>query len=41
MRAGIQAACREAGGRGLLRVSAGNYGGQLGKHHFHLREVLA
>lgn len=24
----------------LLRITAGNYGGKLGKHHFHLRELL-
>ena len=41
MRVGIQAACDAAGEHGLHRVSAGNYGGKLGRHHFHLREVLA
>jgi formylmethanofuran--tetrahydromethanopterin N-formyltransferase len=41
MRAGILAACREVGSRGLRKVSAGNYGGKLGRHHFHLHEVLA
>ncbi|TWT61297.1 formylmethanofuran--tetrahydromethanopterin N-formyltransferase [Rubinisphaera italica] len=25
---------------GVTEVSAGNYGGKLGKHHFHLREIL-
>ncbi|TWU41066.1 formylmethanofuran--tetrahydromethanopterin N-formyltransferase [Novipirellula artificiosorum] len=40
MRAGILAAC-EAKTRGcLLRVTAGNYGGKLGRHHFHLAEVV-
>ncbi len=41
MRAGILAAC--AGGRrsGVVAIDAGNYGGKLGPHHFHLREVLA
>lgn len=24
----------------VLRITAGNYGGKLGKHHFHLRELL-
>jgi formylmethanofuran--tetrahydromethanopterin N-formyltransferase len=24
----------------ILRITAGNYGGKLGKHHFHLRELL-
>jgi len=25
----------------VLKISAGNYGGKLGKFHFHLREVMA
>ena len=25
---------------GVLRITAGNYGGKLGKHHFHLRELV-
>ncbi len=37
MRAGLHAACET---EGLLRVTAGNYGGKLGKHHFHLRDLL-
>lgn len=40
MRAGIVAACEAAGGRGLLAVSAGNYGGDLGSHHFSLAELF-
>lgn len=36
MKAGIAAACRP----GVLRISAGNYGGKLGPHHFHLRALL-
>ena len=38
-RVGIQAACR---GRqhGVLRISAGNYGGRLGPFHFKLRTLL-
>jgi formylmethanofuran--tetrahydromethanopterin N-formyltransferase len=36
MRVGIDAACRN----GVLRISAGNYGGKLGPHHFHLRQVM-
>jgi len=35
-RVGIQAACRS----GVLRISAGNYGGKLGQYHFYLREIL-
>lgn len=37
MRLGLHAA---AGQPGVLRITAGNYGGKLGKHHFHLRELL-
>ena len=36
IRQGIEAAV----GEGVIAISAGNYGGQLGKHHFHLRELL-
>ena len=41
MRQGIRAACEESGGKGLLAITAGNYGGKLGRHHFHLREILS
>jgi formylmethanofuran--tetrahydromethanopterin N-formyltransferase len=34
--AGIDAACRS----GVLAITAGNYGGKLGKHHFHLHQLL-
>ena len=37
MRVGIRAACRP----GVRAISAGNYGGKLGPHHFHLRKILA
>jgi len=40
MRAGIAAILRLGPGRGALRISAGNYGGKLGPHHFHLKELL-
>jgi len=36
MRAGIQAACRP----GVRAISAGNYGGKLGPHHFPLRRIM-
>jgi formylmethanofuran--tetrahydromethanopterin N-formyltransferase len=36
MRAGIAAACRP----GIRAISAGNYGGNLGKHQFHLRDIM-
>jgi formylmethanofuran--tetrahydromethanopterin N-formyltransferase len=37
MRVGLHAA---AGSGGVRLISAGNYGGRLGKHHFYLRELL-
>ena len=37
MRAGIGAACRP----GVQGITAGNYGGKLGPHHFHLRKIMA
>lgn len=36
MRLAIQAAA----GEGIVAISAGNYGGKLGKHHFHLHEIV-
>jgi formylmethanofuran--tetrahydromethanopterin N-formyltransferase len=36
-RAGVRAAC----GPGVLRISAGNYGGELGPFHLHLHKLLA
>ncbi len=41
MRAGIQAACAGGPESGIVRVSAGNYGGKLGQFHFRLHEVTA
>ena len=35
MRVGIEAACRP----GIVRISAGNYGGTLGQFQFHLQEL--
>jgi formylmethanofuran--tetrahydromethanopterin N-formyltransferase len=37
MRVGIHAAC----GPGVVKISAGNYGGKLGKHQFALHRLLA
>jgi len=37
MRVGIRAACRP----GVRSISAGNYGGKLGPHHFHLRRIMS
>jgi formylmethanofuran--tetrahydromethanopterin N-formyltransferase len=39
MRAGLAAIAKLGPKRGALRVSAGNYGGKLGPHHFHLRKL--
>lgn len=41
MRVGIMAACEAGTRHGLRMVTAGNYGGKLGKFHFHLRDVLS
>ena len=37
MRLGIPAACRP----GVRTITAGNYGGKLGPHHFHLRRIMS
>ncbi len=37
MRAGIPAACLP----GIRLITAGNYGGKLGPHHFYLRKIVA
>jgi len=37
MRAGIEAACRP----GIRTITAGNFGGKLGPHHFHLHEIMS
>jgi formylmethanofuran--tetrahydromethanopterin N-formyltransferase len=36
----MAAAIQAAVGEGILAVSAGNYGGKLGKFHFHLHQIL-
>jgi formylmethanofuran--tetrahydromethanopterin N-formyltransferase len=40
MRAGMQAGVALGEPAGLLRISAGNYGGKLGPYHFHLRKLM-
>ena len=37
MNAGLQAAASQPG---VTRISAGNYGGKLGKYHFHLHRLV-
>ena len=39
--AAMSAGVRAAVGPGIVAISAGNYGGKLGKFHFHLHQVLA
>ena len=39
MTAGIVAAAGLGRAGGLLRISAGNYGGKLGPYHFHLHQL--
>lgn len=42
MKGGIEAAVDpNKAGDSIVAISAGNYGGNLGKHHFHLHEVLS
>jgi formylmethanofuran--tetrahydromethanopterin N-formyltransferase len=35
------AGIRAAAGPDIPAISAGNYGGKLGKFHFHLHEILS
>ncbi|HJS09307.1 MAG TPA: hypothetical protein VJ809_16685 [Pirellulales bacterium] len=37
----MAAAIRTAAGDGVAAISAGNYGGKLGKFHFRLHDVLS
>ena len=37
MKSGIDAACRD----GVVAITAANFGGKLGPHHFHLRKIMA
>ncbi len=38
--AAMATAARAAAGEGIVAISAPNYGGKLGKYHFHLHEIL-
>ncbi|MDH3693325.1 MAG: formylmethanofuran--tetrahydromethanopterin N-formyltransferase [Gammaproteobacteria bacterium] len=40
MTVGIRAACSGGANSSIKKITAGNYGGKLGKHHFHLHELL-
>lgn len=37
LRVGVDAACRE----GVIAIGAANFGGKLGPHHFHLRQIMS
>lgn len=41
MKAGMDAVCSIGSAGGIVRLSAGNYGGKLGQFHYRLREILA
>jgi len=41
MRAGMHAIAQGGAEAGVTHITAGNYGGNLGPHHFHLKEILA
>ena len=36
----MRTALEAAAGEGVLAIGAGNYGGKLGKFHFHLRQIM-
>lgn len=40
MKAGLGAVAALGPERGAIRISAGNYGGKLGKFHYHLKDML-
>ena len=40
MRVGLKALIDVGAAKGVTRVSAGNYGGKLGQHHYHLKDLL-
>jgi formylmethanofuran--tetrahydromethanopterin N-formyltransferase len=40
MRAGLAAVIEMGPEKGASRVGAGNYGGKLGRHHYHLKDLL-
>jgi len=40
MYAGIHAIAKSGAREGVTHITAGNYGGNLGPHHFHLKEIV-
>ncbi|MFM7084185.1 MAG: formylmethanofuran--tetrahydromethanopterin N-formyltransferase, partial [Hyphomicrobium sp.] len=41
MKSGLHMATKIGASKGLTRISAGNYGGKLGQHHYHLKDLLS
>lgn len=41
IKVGISAACTLGSENGIKRISAGNYDGKLGQHHFRLHEIMS
>ena len=41
MHAGMHAIADGGAEQGITHITAGNYGGNLGPHHFHLKEIIA
>ena len=40
MRVGIKTITETGAAKGVTRITAGNYGGNLGQHHYHLKDLL-
>jgi formylmethanofuran--tetrahydromethanopterin N-formyltransferase len=40
MKAGLKSVVEGGAAKGVMRISAGNYGGKLGQHHYHLKDLL-
>jgi formylmethanofuran--tetrahydromethanopterin N-formyltransferase len=40
MRAGLKTVTDIGASKGVTRVTAGNYGGKLGQHHYHLKDLI-
>ncbi|MCU0955018.1 MAG: formylmethanofuran--tetrahydromethanopterin N-formyltransferase [Hyphomicrobium sp.] len=40
MRTGLNAVTEIGAAKGVTRISAGNYGGKLGQHHYHLKDYV-
>jgi formylmethanofuran--tetrahydromethanopterin N-formyltransferase len=40
MKTGLKTILATGAAKGVTRISAGNYGGKLGQHHYHLKDLL-